>query len=495
QWEGVEQATAMMGTDNNKELLAQVGLLQEEGKAATANDLIVALRLAAPEIEAAALELVQQRLATAGPAGSGSAEYRPRTLEGGLQVLPDANLAIISVPGNYAAAEARKALDHGLHVLLFSDNVSVAEEVDLKRRAIERGLFLLGPDCGTAIIGGVPLGFANAVPAGRVGLVAASGTGLQQATCLLASAGEGVSHALGVGGRDLTDQVGGLMMVEGLATLQEDPNTEIIVLISKPPGPDTQARLHDALRTLPKPCVACFLAPGGATRQEEGVYREATLEDAVRRTLDLLGRPCPDWGKIPKTAWQNLQAASAGVALGPRYIKGLYSGGTLCYEALLRLREMGEEVASNLDSSPGQDLSPDRYPGHLLLDLGEDEYTVGRPHPMIDFRLRCDYLQRATADPQVGVLLLDLVLGYGANPDPASELVPALMEAQQSVRREGRSLACVVGLCGTDSDPQGLARQEEALTNAGAIVVRSNSLAVEIAAALSRGDLAHLQKD
>ena len=490
--DGVTQANAIMGTENNKELLSQAGLLDEAGKAATPNDLIVALCLESVEWETPVLALVQHNLAAGGQRSSDGIEYRPRTLEGALQVLPDANLAIISVPGVYAVREAIKALDSGLHVLLFSDNVSLEDEVKLKQRAVQQGLFMLGPDCGTAVINQVPLGFANAVPAGQVGLVAASGSGLQQVICLLAASDVGISQALGVGGRDLSDQVGGVMMLEGLRALQEDPDTEIIVLISKPPGRSARDRLLAALRQCSKPCVVTFLGDTDSHDNDEQLFFEHSLEDTAIRALALLGQEAPSWSAISEATWNQLQCISADLRSGGRNIRGLYSGGTLCYESLQLLRERDHQVSSNLDLIAAGHAEGNT--GHVLLDLGDDQYTVGRPHPMIDFRYRCTQVVQEAADPEVGVLLLDVVLGYGAHPDPAAELVPALREARELAERRGRSLACVVTLCGAPGDPQSLAEQEEALTGSGAVVVRSNALAARIASALSRDDLSTLPR-
>src|SRR5580704_9603583 len=94
--------------------------------------------------------------------------------------------------------------------MIFSDNVPIAEEASLKHEARERGLMVMGPDCGTAIIGGVPLAFANAVPRGDIGIIGASGTGIQEVSTLIARAGRGVRHAIGTGGRDMHAEVGGL---------------------------------------------------------------------------------------------------------------------------------------------------------------------------------------------------------------------------------------------------------------------------------------------
>ena len=491
--EGVSQATAMMGTDNNKELLRQVGLLDDAGQSASPNDLIVAFDLSSSELEPEVLSWFQERLAEREQGLSASQGYRPRSLEGAVRALPEANLAIISVPGEYAAREARKALDLGLHVLMFSDNVPIKDEVSLKQHARNLGLFMMGPDCGTAVVNGAPLGFSNAVPKGRVGLVSASGSGLQQVMCLLAQAGEGVSHGLGVGGRDLSEEVNGIMMLEGLKALEQDRDTEVIVLISKPPAQTARARVMAAVRTSSKPCVVAFLGESPEVVAEGRVYAEMTLEDASLRVLSLLGKVDPPWLGVSLENTKRIKAVSAGLSASKHSIRGLYSGGTLCYEALVLLKELGHQVCLEEDLGNGGNMDSRALTARdVLTDLGDDRYTVGRPHPMIDFRTRCERVLQAASQPEIGVLLLDVILGYGAHPDPAAELVPAIEEAQRIVRSSRRELACVISLCGSPEDPQGLLQQQRAFTEAGAVVARSNALAVRIASAISRGSLTAL---
>src|SRR4030095_10708603 len=135
----------------------------------------------------------------------------------GLERAEDADIALISVPGDYAAAEALKALAQGLNVMLFFDNVAIADERAIKLYARARTLLVMGPDCGTAIVNGVPLGFANVVRRGDIGLVAASGTGLQEVTCRIHNLGGGISQAIGTGGRDLKDAGGGMPVLQGAA--------------------------------------------------------------------------------------------------------------------------------------------------------------------------------------------------------------------------------------------------------------------------------------
>ena len=488
--DGVRRATAMMGTPNNRSLLNDAGLLTDEGDTASPNDLILAIE-ASPTLNSISVVSRAQELLRGEtvPRGPGN-EHGVRSISGALENMPDANLTLISVPGQYAAYEAAKALDLGLNVFLFSDNVSIEDEVALKTKAMDSGLLMLGPDCGTAVVGGMPLGFANAVSTGRVGLVSASGTGLQQVMCLLDAAGEGVSQALGVGGRDLDDRVGGMMMMKCLGLLDSDPETDVIVLISKPPGGRTRQRVLEALSQCSKPCVVCFL---GVEKSPEvpGVYFESRLDGTARRALELLGSGSgADRRMEDPFNVRLLMELDQGLG-DSRLIRGLYSGGTLRDEAVLVLRENGLGAVSTEPEEHGAiSLEDDDREGrHRLVDLGDDSLTVGRPHPIIDLRLRSEMLIGAASEHHVGIILMDVVLGYGAHPDPASELAPVLRECQGIADDRRRALAVVIVLCGPSGDPQSMAHQRAALESAGAIVVRSNAQAALIAAALARGDL------
>jgi FdrA protein len=495
---GVGRAAAMMGTPQNRALLKDAGLLGPDGEAASPNDLLIAVA-ADDEASARAAEAAVRTALTARPApGDRHTAARPRSLDSALRVLPDATLALISVPGLYAGAEARKALAAGLHVMLFSDNVPIETEVELKRLAIARDLFLMGPDCGTAILNGVPLGFANAVPRGRIGIAAASGTGLQEVACLIAAAGEGISHAIGVGGRDLSDAVGGLMMERALAALARDPATEVVCVIGKPPGPSVARRLETLARTLGKPCVVHFVggaealpAAGGVIEERHGfaeVLRASggvwgaisgppmSLEDAARAAVALargeaftsveFTAPAPEIDRL-------VGDATRGQAVSQRFVRGVYSGGTLAWEAHGLLAATLGEVAPGVTGGGA---------GHRVVDLGEDVFTVGRPHPMIDGTVRREWIEKDGADPSTSVLLLDVVLGYGAHPDPAGELLPAIEAARHRARAAGCRLAVVASVCGTTDDPQPRAAQVARLNAAGVIVMPSNAQAARLAA-------------
>ena len=393
---GVREVAALMATDANKALMSQSALLTPEAGAAGPNDLVVVVRaMSAAEAERAVAQAAELLAASGGRRGAAEGRARPRTLESARRRLAGANVALISVPGAFAAAEALKALRAGLHVMLFSDNVPVDDEVSLKRLAVEKGLLLMGPDCGTAHLNGVPLGFANAVPRGRIGIVAASGTGLQQVATLLAARGEGISHALGVGGRDMTSAVGGLMTLQALHALAGDRATELIVVIGKPPDPAVRERVTRTLRETGKPAVLAMLGRGVEPGQRGHLTTVMTLDDAVGAAIAALaGEPWSPRSAAVPTADTLARIASVRAQLtGDRLaIRGLYAGGTLAHEAVLILEPLVGAVATNLE--------PGSKGLHQVLDLGADEFTIGRAHPMLDPGVRIEAIARAGKDPR-----------------------------------------------------------------------------------------------
>lgn len=482
---GVELAALLMGTSLNMQLLHDSGLWQPLLEGVSPNDLVIAVRAVD---EGAAAEAVQraidelQRGAVASQAES-TAAVRPRRLRSALQQVPEADLVAISVPGLFAALEAEEALRAGRHVFLFSDNVPLAEEVRLKRLARERGLLLMGPDCGTAFIAGLGFGFANAVRPGPVGIVAAAGTGLQQVASLVDWFGSGISQGIGTGGRDLDAAVGGLMMTAAIDALAADPQTEVLVLVSKPPSPEVASSVLEHARSAGKPVVATFI--GRSRVAIPGITEAGDLTEAAQLAVQLVT------GKVPEltgTAERRAQVSQARdrLAAGQRYLRGLYSGGTLCDEAMTLLTPAVGPIWSNIPLHSAYRLS-DAHSSreHTFIDLGADELTVGRPHPMIDQTLRVERFAREARDPSVAAILLDVVLGYGAQPDPAAELAPVIASARLEAEREGRSLVVLVGLIGTMADPQGYERQRVVLEGAGAIVTPSNAEAALLAAQLT----------
>ena len=485
--QGIEDAALVMGTDANKSLLQQVGELSAEALAAKPTDLILMVQGDVGVLEEALA--LAEKLLTQRPTLTSGEAYRPRTLRSAMRSQPDTNLAVISVAGTYAVAEAWSALQHGLHVLLFSDNVSVEDEIALKRYAVDHGLLLMGPGAGTSIINGTALGFANVVPSGPVGIISAAGTGLQEVSTLLAKQGVGITQGIGVGGRDLSDAVGGLMMLHAAQALQVDPATEVIVAISKLPSPNISAKVLDQLAQSNKPTVVIFMgADELLSTPVPTIHLASTLEEAALIAVALAQKTGLSAIQPQLTAQQESlrsQARELATRLQPsqKYLRGLFSGGTLCEEAIRIWSARLGDVWSNGPLKPEfrlPDSNQSQY--HCALDLGEEEFTVGRPHPMIDNDLRIRRLLREAADPEVAVIQLDLVLGYGAHPDPSSELVPAIREARDIATREGRELFIVGALTGTDADPQHRTRQARAFEAAGMLLCSSNAAASHLAA-------------
>lgn len=473
---GVTQVAAVMGTDANKDLLREAGFEAPDASAAGPNDLVVGVQAERDETIAGVLARLDEWLRPDRPQAQG---HVPRRLAEALEVLPDADLAVISVPGQYAAREARQAIERGLSVFLFSDNVPVEQEIELKSLASERGVIVMGPDCGTAIIAGVGVGFANVVRRGPIGVAGASGTGIQEVTTLIHRAGSGVSHAIGTGSHDPSDEVGGVSTFAAIDALEADGATQVVVLVSKPPGRAMLARLEERVSRAKKPVVACFL--GVDVEARGGRWSSAgTLDEAADAALRIVGVE----RQRSREAAPDPASLRSRLSRGQRNVRGLFAGGSFCFQAQHIFRRAGIAVRSNAPIDPAQRL--DGAPGgHIFLDLGGDEFTRGRPHPMIDARLRRERIVAEGNDPSTAVLLLDVLLGYGAAPDPGGDLVEAIVRAREGARSRGGDVVVVASVTGTDGDPQGLERQTAALRSAGAIVCASSAEAARLAAAVA----------
>ena len=464
---GVEAAIVAMATPLNIELYERLGFDSVAVEQASPNDLLVAVRAEDEALGVAMAELDRQLAPSVSSDTQGfGSPPAPRTLSSALR--HGGSLALISVPGQHAFVEAMDAVEAGVSVMLFSDNVSVDQEIVLKHAAAARDVLVMGPDCGTAVVGGLGLGFANALRPGPVGIVAASGTGAQQVTCLLDADDVGVTAVLGVGGRDLSAAVGGLSTLAAMKALDDHPATEFVVILSKPPDPEVAERVRAAAANLKTPSLVAFVARG-----------QDDLTAATGRILSALGMTPsapPEWASPYD------REPRAG------FIRGLFAGGTLCDEAMAIAAASLGPIASNTPLDPSWTLGDDlRAAGHLMIDFGDDRLTAGRPHPMIDQTLRLERIAQEARDPSCAVLLLDVVLGYGANADPAYELAPAIADARESARAAGRDLAVVVSLCGSRGDPQGRDSTAKALAAAGASVHLSNAGAARAAVGLIEG--------
>ena len=483
--EGVRRATLLMGTPANKQMLAQAGLLRADFEPARPSDLMIVIDAATDDaLAAASADVVRLLEGEPRPQQAGQArENPPRSIAMARARGADAMLAQISVPGPYAAAEAMKALRQGLHVFLFSDNVPVEQERAIKSLGRAKGLLVMGPDCGTAILDGTPLGFANVVRQGNIGLVGASGTGLQEVTCQIHALGHGIRHAIGTGGRDVSAAIGGSTLHQALEILAADPGTRVIGIVSKPPAPEVAREVLERAARIDKPVVVLFLgADASVERLSPNLVPVATLYDVAAATVALADGSRLEAATRDDEASRSAEREAGRFASGQRYIRGLYSGGTFCTEAQLLWRGVGLRVHSNAPVDKDLALNEKVRGGeHTAIDLGADEFTVGRPHPMIDPGIRIDRIAAAAQDASTAVLVLDVVLGHGAHADPAGALAPAIAQAKAACAKNGRHLSVVTFVCGTEEDPQRLSLQQARLRDAGALVVASSTAAARLA--------------
>ena len=482
---GVRQSAVLMGSQANKALLADIGIRARAIDEASANDLVIAVVADDEQAVDVALKGVDAALLAV---ETGTTRSEVHTLEDGLRRQPGANLAVLTIPGEYVYPEARKALEAGLHLFIFSSNVPLDQERELKRLAADRGLLVMGPDCGTSIVGGVGIGFANAVRRGAIGVIGPAGTGLQEFTCQVHHAGGGISHAIGTGSHDLSDDIGGVTTLSALEALERDPSTKVIAIVAKPGGERTREVLTSRLQACSKPVVACLL---GMTDREPGPGLEwsATIDAAALTAVERCAMPVPR----PASA---LTMTDPGLGLqddrrraaSQRYLRGLFAGGTFCYQSQQILSRAGLKVLSNAPLSEERRLQdPTQSVGHSMIDMGDDAHTRGRLHPMIDATLRAQRIVEESLDPEVAILLLDFILGTNAAPDPVADIVGAIVEGRRLRPQEAGEVTVVASICGTEGDPQDLSRVAQALIDAGVHVFWSNARATEYCLARLEG--------
>jgi len=493
QMDGVGEAVVAMGTEMNRDLLSDMGMSGPELAEATPNDLIIAVEAADETILAAAEAAVENLLRKKASSGTEDS-YRPGSTAAALEHASEANLVIISLPGQYAAREARKALTAGRHVMMFSDNVSLQDEIDLKTIAREKGLLMMGPDCGTAIINGKPLCFANVVPRGPVGIVSASGTGLQEVSSLIARAGSGVRQAIGTGGRDLkSEEVGGATTLAAIEALAADPETRVITVISKPPAAPVAEKVLEALKRAGKPAVVHLIGhvPDGAST-DGNLHFAANLEEAARWSAALASGQnykARDFDASEAEIDAIVERETATISSAQKYLRGFFTGGTLTDEAVFVLNETLRGIRSFDPADSAFKLTdPQISEQHTIVDLGEDVFTVGRPHPMIDPSIRTERMEREAKDGSIALVLLDCVIGYGSHADPAGALAPAIRAMKSAAEKRGGYLAVVASVTGTEGDVQNLSAQRATLEREGVVVMPSNYQA----AALARRMMARL---
>ncbi|MBC6314464.1 acyl-CoA synthetase FdrA [Listeria grandensis] len=471
--DGVNRVSIMMGTPANKDIFGTSGLRTAELEAASANDMAIVADTDDASKLNEILEEVDAFLASQATKESSNTTETARTWDKAMKLDPDANMALISIPGTYAATEADRALDEGLHAFIFSDNMPMEEELRLKQKAHDKGLLVMGPDCGTGIVNGVPMAFTNVVKPGNIGIVGASGTGIQEVSTIIDRLGGGVTNAIGTGGRDLSETVGGITMLDAIAALEKQADTDVIVVISKPPAKVIRDKVLALLRTITKPAVTIFLGEK-PTYHETNLYHAYTLEETARIAVAL--------AKGQTVTATTSQITKPEITLTPeqKHMKGYYSGGTLASEAAMLIAD-ALALKEGLIKQDGYILKTE---GHEVIDLGDDIYTQGKPHPMIDPEKRIAFIEDAANDPETAVILLDVVLGYGSHEDMAGQLAPAIKLVIAKAKAAGRELAVIGTVCGTLQDPQDYHEQRQTLIDAGVIVKDSNNEAVRTGLAI-----------
>ncbi len=481
--DGVDNAEVMIATQANKSILEFNGLLTEEIRAATPNDLVVSISSQNDEAAESAINKAEELLYKGlDDSQVQKATYSAKSIAGAIAMNPEANLAIISTPGPFVKKDALMLLDKGLHLLIFSDNVPIEAELELKQKAAEKDLMVMGPDCGTAIIGGAALAFANKVNQGNIGMVCASGTGLQEVSVAISNMGKGISHAIGTGGNDVSDYIGGITMKQGIRWLEKDARTDIIVVISKPPGIATMKALKEEFSRCKKPLIVNFLGRTEVSGWDKNVYYTRTLQETALKAIELAGGPVADFSDISPEMRRLIQEEAAKHGKGTKYLRALYTGGTLGTECCIICKDMLSQLTSNI-SVPGitRMSNPHTSEYHCVVDMGADEFTLGKPHPMIEPEMKNRRLLKEAEDKETAVVLLDFVLGFGINPDPVGETIAYIRKAQKLADKEGRHITFVASVCGTDADPQNRTTQSAMLIENNVLVLPTNAQAVKVA--------------
>ena len=469
--DGVNKIQVMMATPANKDIFKESGLTTDELMDATANDMVVVADVNDEAVLDAVMDKVEEFLKKQSTAAEGKkGSESVKSWDAALKKMSNANLAVISIPGAYAALEADRALDEGLNVFMFSDNVTIEDEKALKEKAHSKGLAVMGPDCGTGIIQGVPIAFTNNVAKGSIGIIGASGTGIQELTTIIDRLGEGVTNAIGIGGRDLKAEVGGITMMDMIDAMEDDDTVKVLVIVSKPPAKEVRDQISARLSNFSKPVVTLFVGEK-PEYHEENFYHAYTLDEAARLAVGLVRGT-----KVPE-ATVDVDESEFYKAEDGKTIKAYYSGGTLANEAAMLIKD-----AMNCKVPPedveGYMLQLD---GNVVVDLGDDAYTQGKPHPMIDPAKRIECMQEAVDDPSTGVVLLDIMLGYGSHADMAGSLIPTIKELQAKADAAGRKVFFIATVCGTRRDYQGYDEAVNKLKEAGVIVCENNKLACQTA--------------
>ena len=375
----------------------------------------------------------------------------------------DFPVVFISTPGEYAYDVADKSLDSGANIHIFSSNVPIEQELRLKTKGASKGLFVMGPDCGTSIIHGKGLGFSNALEAtGDIGIIGSSGTGIQELSVLMDRNGLGVSYAIGVGSNDLKESINGIMSKQALNFLKE--RCSAIAVVCKKPDPSVERALLESMGNIP----SVFISLGSDKQYSSGnTYVTGNIDDAVSHLMSKIGKG----RKIQQEAFPKMKEPGKDRKL----LRGFFVGGSLCYQAQAILHGKGIHVFSNAPADEQYRVEKDFDNLNVCIDTGAEEYVAGKPHPMIDPVSRNSFLVRESSRNDVRVILFDIILGYGSAEDPVAGL---------DKMKNGPVL--VASICGTEKDSQGYQSIRKRLEDKGVVVFRSAARAAEYAASIMR---------
>lgn len=474
--EGVEGSYAGMATSANKQTMEELGLADDVVRTAGENDFVVAVRAASRE----AFEAAMSKTKTNEPE---AACQKPafNTVDEALRANPKANICTIAVPGEYACEVTKQALHQGLHCIVFSSNVPLEQEREMKELAREKGLLCMGPDCGVANINGAAFVLSSINNRGPFGICGASGCGIQHVAAFLHEAGSGVSQTIGTGGNDLKEQVGGISMLMGIDALENDPATEYIVLISRKPADSVLQTLAARIRKCNKPVVACFMGADRKVVEDAGALWANDLDSCAQQALSLIGKQIEF--DSDETLMAMAQSAVKGMSAQQKYVRGVYCGGTYCDEVMQTMQPVIGGIHSNCPLSPELQLADSCISvGNTVVDSGEEEFTCGRPHPTLEPSMRLPLIAKEGEDPETAVILLDFILTPPEHIDPAGVTLQVLTKAVEGARARGGKLAVVCSVLGTDADLQNVSQQRQKLRDAGVYVCRSNRQAGQLAA-------------
>jgi len=482
--QGVIDAAIVMGTDLNKNTLKKMGLLTEDGISATENDTLITINCQDENSLNNAVQKAEQLLTS----DITKSKNEFNDLSSALDAFDNANMASLSIPGQFVKEMATELIRKQLHLFVFSDHVPLEDEILLKNLALENNVLFMGPEAGTSILNGTVFGFGNRIRSGSVGIIGASGTGIQESSTMIDLFGEGISHAIGVGGRDLRNDIGGMMTMKTMEVFEDDPNTKAVLLVSKPVGDDVRNKIINKINNFSKKNYVLCLIGDNENREDSAKIKfsksiqisvlkilKYVNDDAYKKIKDVVRKQVDDSIKLAKSLSSDLNNDQ-------RFVRGFFAGGTLCYESKIILEQMIGKVYSNLSSDDEYSIKGNAASKeNTLIDFGEEEFTSARPHPIIDPLLRKNRILEDADDPNVGVIIIDIICGINAAKNTMAFHAETIKKAIENAKEKGRRLSVFAYICGTEKDVS--ENELKLLTDSGAKLFTSNAL-MSFAAAL-----------